>query len=304
MSIYISICIPTKGRIEIVKETLDSIFKDNDVEYSDFEVVLSDNSDNDQLKDLLDGYKHYPNIVYNKTTVKGFFNSINALQMGNGYLLKLHNDYTRFNKFAIRRMVDFAKAEMAAKPLVYFSNNELKTENILRYDSFDKFNYELSFLATWSTGFAIWKEDFDNCSKTDLNKIFPHTTLLYKQHYKNAFVINDEKLFTNEIIYTKGGYNLFQAFSVQYLNMVENLYKDKQLSEKTFNHIKSDLFNRFIITWYAITKVAKNSYTYDLTGIKQSVTTYYSVGQYYYMIGMAHLIACLKQVKKTLLPGK
>ena len=304
MNIYLSICIPTKGRLEIVKDTLDSIFLDTDVGYNDFEVVLSDNSDNDLLKDLLADYKQYPNIVYGKTTVEGFFNSINALQMGKGCLLKLHNDYTRFNKTALKRMIDFVKAEMAIRPMVFFSNNELKRKTVQRYRTFDEFSYDLSFLGTWSTGFAIWKEDFDKCSKTSLNKIFPHTSLLFEQHYQKSFVINDEELFYNQTVYTKGGYNLFQAFSVQYLNMVQNSFKEENLSKKTFDHIKSDLFNRFLITWYYNTKVAKNSYTYDLSGIKESVTIYYSVAQYYYMIGCAYLLSFLKKAKKLLTPAK
>jgi len=304
MDIYLSICIPTKGRLEIVKDTLDSIFSDTDVDYNDFEVVLSDNSDNDLLRDLLADYKQYPNIVYGKTTVEGFFNSINALQMGTGCLLKLHNDYTRFNKSALKRMIDFVKAEMAVKPMVFFSNNEFKSKTVQRYNTFDEFSYDLSFLGTWSTGFAIWKEDFDKCSKTSLNKIFPHTTLLFEQYYKKSFIINDEELFYNQIVYTKGGYNLFQAFSVQYLNMVQNSFKEKHLSKKTFDHIKSDLFNRFLITWYYNTKVAKNSYTYDLSGIKESVTTYYSAAQYHYMVGGAYLLSFLKKVKRLLMPAK
>ena len=62
--IYLSICIPTNGRIEIIKNTLDSIYKNCDVPFSEFEVVLSDNSNNDELLELLENYKQYSNIVY------------------------------------------------------------------------------------------------------------------------------------------------------------------------------------------------------------------------------------------------
>jgi len=303
MSIYLSICIPTKGRLEIVKETLDSIFSDTTVDYNDFEVVLSDNSENDQLKELLTGYKQYPNIVYGKTKVEGFFNSIAALQLGNGCLLKLHNDYTKFNKLTLKRMIDFVKAEIAAKPMVYFSNNELKRNTVQRYDTFDQFSYDVSFLGTWSTGFAIWKDDFDKLPKTHLNKIFPHTTLLFEQYYKESFVINDEELFYNRTIYTKGGYNLFQAFSVQYLDMVKESFKQKHLSKRTFARIKRDLFYRFLVVWYYNTKIAKNSYTYDLSGIKESVTTYYTGAQYYYMISCASVLSFLKKIKRILSPA-
>jgi len=301
MNIYISICIPTKGRLETVKRTLDSIFADTDVDYNDFEVVLSDNSDNDELKNLLKEYQQYPNIVYGKTSVEGFYNSISALQMGKGSLLKLHNDYTRFNNNSLRRMIAFVKSYVSEKPYIYFSNNELNCRDIQFYDSFDDFNYHLSFLGTWSTGFAIWKEDFDKCPQNNLNRIFPHTQLLFEQYYKKTFLINDESLFSNEIIYTKGGYNLFNGFAVQYLAMVEKSFQEKHLSKRTFEHIKGDLFKRFLIVWYYNVKIAKNSYTYDLSGIKNSILKYYSVSEYYYMIGRAYFLAFLKKIKKLLL---
>lgn len=302
MRTYLSICIPTKGRIAIVKETLDSIFLENTADYDDFEVVLSDNADNDDLMELLADYQQYPNIVYRKTKADGFFNSIAAMQLGRGRLLKLHNDYTKLNPFALVRMIAFVKAQVADRPLVYFSNNELKRNAIHRYDTFDQFSYDLTFLGTWSTGFAIWKDDFDQLSKMSLNKIFPHTTLLFAQHNKASFVINDEALFYNRTIYNKGGYNLFQAFSVQYLDMVRHALNEKHLSRRTFDHIKRNLFYRFLVIWYYQTKIAANSYTYDLSEIRESVTTNYSVGQYYYMIVCAYVFAFLKKIKGVVSP--
>jgi glycosyltransferase involved in cell wall biosynthesis len=66
-NLYLSICIPTNGRIEIVRQTLDSIYKECKVDFVDFEVVLSDNSNNDELLLLLEEYKQFPNIIYSKT---------------------------------------------------------------------------------------------------------------------------------------------------------------------------------------------------------------------------------------------
>ena len=65
MSLYLSICIPTNGRIEILKKTLDSIYANFEVSYSEFEVVLSDNSLDNELLDLL-------NCTYSKTQVGMF----------------------------------------------------------------------------------------------------------------------------------------------------------------------------------------------------------------------------------------
>ncbi|MEZ2334979.1 glycosyltransferase family 2 protein [Mucilaginibacter sp. RCC_168] len=298
MSICLSICIPTKGRLEILKNTLDSIYSDYEGNYDEFEVVISDNSTDELLPQMLNAYKQHPNIVYEKTNVEGFLNSINALKMGKGLFLKLHNDYTILKKGALAEIISFVKTEAEKKPLIFFSNYERRRNDIARYDSFDSFIYDLSFLNTWSTGFAIWKEDFNVYSKMDLNEVFPHTSLFLFQHEKRSFVINDILLFNNYEVNKKGGYNLFNAFAVQYLSMVEDCLKKNQITQHTFNHIKQDLFKNFLVVWYYNTKVAINQYTFDLSGIKASIKVYYSELCYYQMIILAYKRAFLKNAKK------
>jgi glycosyltransferase involved in cell wall biosynthesis len=301
MNICLSICIPTKGRLEILKNTLDSIYSDYEGNYEEFEVVISDNSKDGLLPQMLAAYNHHPNIVYEKTTSEGFLNSINALKIGKGQFLKLHNDYTKFKEGALAEMLSFIKREATLKPLIFFSNFEKGNNNIIGFNSFDSFIYDLSFLNTWSTGFAIWKEDFDKYSKIEVNKIFPHTSLLLFQHEKKSFVINDIFLFNNQDVNKKGGYNLFNAFAVQYLRMVEDCLKQNLITLQTFKHIKHDLFKNFLVIWYYNTKVATNQYTFDLSGIKASIKVFYSEAQYYKMIALAHKMAFFKNAKKGLL---
>lgn len=301
MDICLSICIPTKGRLEILKNTLDSIYLDYEGSHEEFEVVISDNSTDDLLPQMLSQYDCHPNIVYEKTTSEGFLNSINALKMGKGMFLKLHNDYTIFKAGALSEMISFIKHEATAKPLIFFSNDEKGNNKIARFNSFDSFIYDLSFLNTWSTGFAIWKEDFHKYSRKEVNKIFPHTSLMLYQYEKKSFVINDVSLFSNQEVNKKGGYNLFNAFAVQYLKMVEDCLKQKQISLRTFKHIKQDLFKKFLVVWYYNTKVAINQYTFDLSDIKASITVFYSEIEYYRMIISAHKMAVFKSVKRGFL---
>ena len=51
--ILVSICIPTYKREEIVRQTLKSIFSQG-VDASLFEVCITDNSDSDETKNLLE----------------------------------------------------------------------------------------------------------------------------------------------------------------------------------------------------------------------------------------------------------
>ncbi|MFC0514814.1 glycosyltransferase family 2 protein [Mucilaginibacter angelicae] len=298
-NICLSICIPTKGRSDVLKNTLDSIYVDNLVDYDEFEVVISDSSDTSSVSEMLTAYSHYPNIVYKKNASEGFLNLICALKMGKGTFLKLHNDYTVFKNGALASMIKFAKNEATIKPLVFFSNNELRKNEVLRYNSFDTFTYELSFFNTWATGFSIWKQDFDKHSSMDVSQLFPHTSLLLLQHDKGSFVINDRSLFTHQEVSKKGGYNLFDAFAVQYLKMMEGCLKKNQITINTFNHIKQDLFDNFLVIWYYNTKIAANQYTFDLSGIKASIKIYYSEASYYRMIIVAYKKDFLKNAKRA-----
>ena len=95
----VSICIPTYGRVEILKNTLDSIFSQC-VESAKFEVCISDNSPTDETEQMLKLYfSDKTNLVYSKSTSEGFINSIEALKLGDGKFLKLHNNYTKKSNF-------------------------------------------------------------------------------------------------------------------------------------------------------------------------------------------------------------
>ena len=296
--LYLSICIPTNGRIEILKNTLDSIYNDCKVSFVKFEVILSDNSTNDELLDLLDSYKNIPNIVYQKTNCNGFLNSINALKMGKGLLLKLHNNYTMFSKNGLYDLISLIEQEQNNKPLFFFKNSgKQKTKD---YDSFDSFNYDLSFWNSWSSGFSIWKEDFNKISNLEVNKMFPHTSLFLLQHSKKKFVINNLPYFINQDVLSKGGYDLFKTFGVDYLKMIEQTMNNGHISKKTFDKIKKDLFFDFLSVWYRNTKISKNDYTFELENIKQSISVYYFKTGYYKLIFFSHIVDFKFKIKAVI----
>jgi len=287
--LYLSICIPTNGRIAILKNTLDSIYNTCTVPFSDFEVVLSDNSKNDELEFLLESYKQFPNIVYSKTNCEGFLNSINALKLGRGIFLKLHNNYTMFSNQALAQLISFIKQEEVTKPFVFFKNSG--KDNLKRYASFDLFNSDLSFWNSWSSGFSIWKEDFDKISDIKVNKMFPHTSLFLGQYFKSFFIINDYVFFENQDVSKKGGYNLFKTFAIDYLHMMELTKAKNHISIDTFEKIKKDLYFEFLTVWYYNTKIIQNEYTFDLENIKDSLQVYYGKNSYYKIIFFSHLFA-------------
>ncbi len=86
----ISICIPAKNRAELLKRLLDSI---QDQTFSDYEVVITDNSDGDEVERLAENYPAL-NIRYHKNSPKtqmgGNWNA--CMQRATGDWLKLIHD--------------------------------------------------------------------------------------------------------------------------------------------------------------------------------------------------------------------
>jgi hypothetical protein len=280
--IILSICIPTNGRISIIEKTLDSIYENLELDSKNFEVILSDNSSDHQLEFLLIKYCKYSNIVYAKSKNHGFLNSVNALKLGQGRFLKLHNNYTKFEKNSLHQLINFIKQNDEFKPLVFFTNNgknDLKT-----FNSFDELNNELTYWNSWSTGFSIWKSDFDKISNIQFNKMFPHLSLFFNQYDKKSFVINDFHYFENQYVPNKGGYNLFQVFSVEYVNILKSALDVKIITNETFKKIKKKLLKEFLTTWYFNTILIKNKYTFQLDNIQNNIKINYGKTGYYLLL--------------------
>lgn len=284
---YLSICIPTNGRLDILKNTLNSIFLNCNQLYDDFEVILSDNSENNDLElMLIESFSEIPNIIYSKSTYPGFLNSINALKMAKGDFLKLHNNYTMFTSEGLLNLLSFIKSEIKLKPLVYFKNSGI--HGIQNFNNFNDFSYELSYWNSWSTGISIWREDFNNIKNLEFDKMFPHISILIYQYYKGSFIINDSVYFINQHVGGKGGYNLFKTFTVDYLNLTYYALHNNYISTITYNKIKADLFYDFLPIWYFNTKIKKNNYTFDLSDIKKYVSINYGKFGYYKLVLLAY----------------
>ncbi|EGD5136066.1 TPA: glycosyltransferase family 2 protein [Escherichia coli] len=264
--IYISVCIPTKNRLDYLTKTVESIINDN-VDVHAYEIVIADNSDDDltekYARELMDsGY----NIKYYKNPQTGFYNSIQALQLGDGAFLKLHNDYTSFNKGGFKKLFDHVVKNYDSRNMLFFTNGALGAVST-KYEctSFDKFVFNASYLITWSSSFSIWKDDFIELETKpdDLNEMFPHTSLILQSNNK-IFSIVDESIFNNISVSRKGGYNIFYNFCVLFLDMLDIEKKKGLLSEKTIKKVKRDMYYKFVMVWYYRTiQNNKRRYTFD-----------------------------------------
>jgi abequosyltransferase len=297
----VSICIPTRGRVGILKQTLESIYEDKSIDLSLFEVIVSDNSDSDEINELFPFFENKKNLFFVKSESDGFMNSINALNNGKGVFLKLLNDYSYFYDNSFRRLIIFFENEENNKNCISFTSNSLGINNVNFYSSFESFIVNLSFYSSWSSAFCIRKEKFDSVKDSiKYNKQFPHTSLLFEEHNSAGFVVNDVIYFKNQIVPKKGGTDLFHDFAVIYLQMLEELFKKDLIKKQSFNRVKSDLFKKFIVYWYYSTKVRSNDFSYYVENTKDRILVYYSSIEYYKLVILAHFLIVKSFLKRLI----
>ena len=273
----VSICIPTYGRVEILKNTLDSIFSQN-VSSDLYEVCISDNSPTDETKEMLDRFfADKTNICYSKSTCEGYYNSIESLKMGTGKYLKLHNNYTKFQNGNFEKFLKTIAGNEESKAVMFFTFGSIKQDSeCIKYDSFDSFLDAISYYSTWSTSFGIWKPDFDNvmAQNIGLDKMFPHTSLLFGLCDKGEFVVDNTRYFDNQDVGKKGGYNLPETFGTRYLGMCQKLVSESKITEQTFQKIKSDIL-QFIAEWYVKVAYFGDKYAFSFTNWEEIIKSLY-----------------------------
>ena len=287
MTPILSICIPTYNRLDILRNTISSIYSDlNGVSLDDFEVVVSDNSKEHTTQPVIEEFK-YENLHYYPTDCEGFRNSFFALSYGKGDYLKLNNNYTMFRKGTLRALIEQLKGLKDNKRQVIYTNGLRKIKDVAYYDTFDSYMAGLSYFCSWSAGYGMWREDFEKVKENmEIDKYFPQTSLLLSQNYKHNFAIDDRNLFDDQYVPKKGGYNIFKVFSVDFLNLVYGAYANGTISEKTYKEIKRDLLYKYLSVRYFKTVIARLD-NFEYTGIKKNITIYYTKWQYILMLLVA-----------------
>lgn len=248
----VSICIPTYKRPQILRMTIDSILSE---EISDklLDICITDDSETDETNEVIDKYfSKVPNLSYKRTKCKDYLNIIEALKFGNGYFLKLHNDYSRFKKGELPKLVDIIKNTDMNNSVLFFSMGSLgKDIHIVKENNLDSFLYRIKIGSTWATSFGIWKSDFDEVLNRQpvISTMFPHTSILYKLHYKKCFIIDNGSYVENIPLESKGGYNLPNTFVNGHLEMLKKLKDMDIISKKTYNKIEYETL-KFTALWY------------------------------------------------------
>lgn len=277
----LSICIPCYKRINQVRNTLKSIYDANsEISLTDYEVILSDNDPEREIEVLMDEFADKSNLSYYYTGCEGFLNSFYVLTYATGELLKLHNSQNLFRKGALRHFIEEIVQERANKTLIFHTNGFLLNERICNYSSFNDFMSALSYWSSWSGGFSIWKEDFDEIGKIELNELFPHTSVFLTQYAAKSFLIDDTPIYNVQRIAKRGGHNKFKAFTIDYPSLIVDCCMKGYISLNCKNLILKNLYTQYLPT-LLFNKYIVRIETFDATGYRENIKRYFPKHAYW-----------------------
>lgn len=272
--VLLSICIPTYKRAEIIRELLISINEQN-VNHKYYEICITDNSETDETKELIEKeFSNVDNLYYKKTYCKGFYNSIEALKFGKGEFLKLHNDYSLFLPGSLDKMIQRVRNFEHEKPQLFFALGSLKRIRELEvFDDYASFLDCVTYFETWSSSFAMWKHDFDRILGEGIvpDVMFPHTSFLHRVADKSKFVVDNFKYVKNIEPKKKGGYNLIDNFVRIYLTMVEeDLLQKNYITRPLYRKVENGIL-KFCAGWYYTTLEKPEKYTFSFVDAEKII---------------------------------
>ena len=286
----LSICIPTYNRGYILREVLEKYVNDSEFD-DDVEIVISDNCSTDDTEIVCREYaNHYENINYyrNKENIRDA-NFYTVLDYGSGEYLKLINDWSYYDKDALRFVKTKIKEWKNDKKAIFFSNDTLFTKkkaDVVECNNLDEYVQTVSTWVTSNNLFGVWREQWPKIRNrekyTELKLQQVDWTYQIVQASKGCVIYNRKVLSTAKIkrkVLT--GYNWFEIHIHNYYTIMQPYTQKGIISERTIKDDKRYLLEHFkrefcLTYFYNYTKV----WRFETEGTSKILRNYYSEDPY------------------------
>lgn len=263
MSFWVSICIPTYNRADVLSQCLESIV--NNVAFSDeFEIVISDNCSSDLTQSLvLDYISKYKNIKYfrNDSNVGGDRNILLALERGSGKFLKLTNDYSVFNEDSLDFLLKTVKKYYSIKPVLFFHQGQ-RTDLQSVFTSMDELLVSEKWGLSWIGNYGYWSDDFFGFKNRDfrIDTKFQQIDWLIRSFERNHKIICFNKVLTTRMPFKakQGSYNFIDVHTRCFFIQFEELVEQKKLKKASLDVVKKNVFAN-MVEWLVRLKMAKGN---------------------------------------------
>jgi len=291
--IFLSICIPTYNRAEVLDQTLQKLFSNPDFDKNKVEVIVSDNASTDNTYEIV---SKYPEAKYYKNS-ENIRDKNFSLTLGyaTGRYLKLFNDTLEFKPQALKKIIDTIEKHSENENLFFYANIFTNSNCTKEIDSKKEFIKEVSYYSTWIANFGVWKEDFDKIEDKDryTELQFAQVDWTYKLiKNEKKTIIYFEDLFNVATPSKKGGYNVFNTFVNNYLYII----KQEKLPLIVYEQEKYRLYKHFVYPWLITLLITDNEkYNYDMEGVYKIIFNKYWYTPYFYFFQLMFLLKKLKK---------
>lgn len=249
----LSICIPTYKRLEYLKDTVESITIQEEFMHSgQVELVISDNGSGDgtveYLKELSEKYPDKVIINNSDKNQGAFLNILKVFSLARGTFLKLNNDTQMHNPGSLKFILDkLVQLQDEQNTIILFSHLKQHESLVGKYDNLDLLIKDFTFWITWAVPFGLWRHQFNlvkDLFETEDLRFFRHVRIIFNlvtQHSQSVRICANENIFSPLESKGKGGYDLADAFVVEYLTLVSVLYDKKLITRNTLKHERRSL---------------------------------------------------------------
>lgn len=291
--VLLSICIPTYNRAKALDGNLKALNKQVSGKNLPLELMVSDNCSSDETSTVVNKYieEGMPiNYIRNTINLGMDGNFAQCYRKATGkYVLVLGDD-------------DYLIDGMLEKLLDYLKNGDyglvhLKTNSqtkILEEEFTDStlFLQNISYWITYITSNVV---NAKYIKEYDFEKNFG-TFLTIVPLYLNAAIEHECNLLIHERIFldgidskTNGGYNFFEVFIVNYLDIWKDFRQSGKISNNLYHFIKRDILKFFLIRNAYNLLIIKEENNYKLQNSFSYFKKYYFSHGYFYYYSILYL---------------
>lgn len=291
----LSICIPTYNRADILDCTLSHLVNETAFLEGKVEICISNNASTDHTEEVVMKYiaQFNDGIIYHKNKknteiIDGNFPIV--AQLASGTFIKFLNDYAYFRPEELDKMINLIEQSIEKKELLFFSNGNIIENNneFIFCNNFNEFVSNASYWTTWVLCAGFWKEDFDKIQNRDrfIDKFMWCPDNYFKLVYSGRKTIIYNKSFCEiQNLKSKGGYNPFFVFGINYLSLYMEYLDNHMLNKNIYKKEKYKLFRHYLLNLYYLYVIAKSkdNFSFNNTNAFKNLLVNYKFNLYFYL---------------------
>lgn len=251
MNPLLSISIPTWNRAKYLAISLESFLEEiNGINPEEIELCVSDNCSDDNTSEVVNKYieKGLPISYYkNDENIGASRNFLRCMERASGKYILLLGDDDILNPGALKVVLE--RLSNNDYGLIHIHRFENLNESFIEFNDLEPFYQQISYWITFMSG-SIFRKDV--VEQIDFKK-YIGTHLLQMPYYIVSATKGEKNLLVNMNLLkvgldssSNGGYNFYEVFVKNYLNIWKEFVDNGTISTKCYKFVKKDIYVRYI----------------------------------------------------------